>query len=116
MADATFPKEAMSIAITLMKEVIRCGQKVRLQGKGSSMEPMIPSGYFVRLAPAAGLKEGDIVALWMSGELIVIHRVIRVGNRDGALYIITKGDNSPYTDPPVLFDRVIGKVSEITPD
>ncbi len=116
MADTPFLKEAISIAVKLMKEAIVCGQKVRLQGKGSSMEPVIPSEYFVRIVPASGLKEGDIVALWMSGELIIIHRVIKVGTRDGALYVITKGDNSPYTDPPVLFDRVIGKVSEITRD
>ena len=82
---------------------------------GGSMEPTIPLGSVVVVAPvdATTLAVGDIVSLRVGPQHAVFtHRMIRLANRDGAVWMQTKGDANPNADPSLVpATDVIGRVN-----
>lgn len=76
-----------------------------------SMEPEIPIGSLVYVAPAEPeeLAEGDVITFSQFRGDTVTHRVVRNRTVEGLL--TTKGDANAEEDvEPVPYDRVIGKV------
>ena len=82
---------------------------------GGSMEPTIPLGSAVVTAPVAAtdLAVGDIVSLRVGDQHAVFtHRIIRLADRDGALWLETRGDANTAADPSIVpATDVIGRVS-----
>ena len=81
---------------------------------GGSMEPTIPLGSAVMAVPVAAtdLAVGDIVSL-RAGEqhAVFTHRIIRLAERDGAVWLETKGDANAAPDPSLVpATDVIGRV------
>ena len=73
---------------------------------GDSMEPTIAAGSLLltrRTAPE-DIRPGNIIAFrasWDGGSLI-LHRVVALLRDDGALAVVTQGDNNPVPDPELL--------------
>jgi len=86
---------------------------------GGSMEPTIPLGSAVVAAPVAAsdLAVGDVVSLRVGPQHAVFtHRIVRVVDRDGAVWIQTKGDANTSADPSLVpATDVIGRVSLSVP-
>lgn len=79
-------------------------------GQGKSMEPFVNEGdkLFVEKVKLADLKIGDIIVFYRNKDLIG-HRVIKKKNGQ----IMTKGDNCPYLDRPLINNEILGKVVKI---
>lgn len=61
------------------------------------------------------LEKGQIIAFDYHGSLIV-HRIIKIVNKNNEIYFYTKGDNNPTEDGyPVTVDMVVGKVNVTIP-
>lgn len=78
-----------------------------------SMEPVLNSDSIsLELKPLSpkDISVGDIIT-YAKDKLIIIHRVIEVGNDDYGWYAVTRGDNNHESDPwKVRFDQVNGIV------
>ena len=94
--------------VEMLREVLAQGKAVTFTVRGDSMVPSFNDGEQVRIVPAGpdGLQPGDVVAYVDAGHQIITHRVVRVGGDT----LITRGDNRDHDDPPVPFERVLGKV------
>jgi len=69
--------------------------------KSGSMEPTYYTGDLVIIAkvPPQEIKEGDVIVYRQpGGEDLILHRVVKIEERNGVLYFLTKGDN-PKTNP-----------------
>lgn len=73
-----------------------------------SMEPAYPVGslVFTKETDAGQIGSGDCITYYF-GQDVVTHRVVGVDAQENLFY--TKGDASHLQDPPVTFDRVIGR-------
>lgn len=86
---------------------------------GPSMEPAIGVGAAVVLesAPASDLRVGDVVSL-RSGpaRAVFTHRITRLADRDGEIWLQTKGDANPDADPSLTpASAVVGRVRSVLP-
>ncbi len=114
---------ALIVVVGLCLFGLFLGRVVPLTGRatfvvaGGSMEPAIPLGAAVVVAPAQtrDLVVGDVVSLRSGAERAVFtHRIIRIAERDGAVWIETKGDANTTVDPSItLASAVIGR-AELT--
>ena len=86
---------------------------------GGSMEPAIPVGAAVVARPVSPseLAVGDVVSLQVGADRAVFtHRITRLVERDGGLWIATKGDANTDPDPSILpMSAVIGRVELTIP-
>jgi signal peptidase len=86
---------------------------------GGSMEPAIPLGSVVIAAPvpASELAVGDVVSLRAGADHAVFtHRVTRLVERDGGIWLQTKGDANGQPDPSLVpASDVIGRVALTLP-
>jgi signal peptidase I len=87
---------------------------------GGSMEPAVPLGAAVMVDPVAStdLAVGDVVSLRTGTNLksIFTHRVMRIVERDGGIWVETKGDANPSVDPSLTpAANLIGRVSSSIP-
>jgi signal peptidase I len=80
---------------------------------GESMKPTLnPFDIVVGVSPrfTGGVNVGDIVVVVLPGKdwrtTGVIHRVVRIYEDNGVEYVVTRGDNVGYDDPPVLLSNV----------
>jgi signal peptidase I len=78
--------------------------------RGGSMEPAIHLGSVTLVSPVqpADLHPGDVVTLKESNGVIVSHRITRIVQESGGLFIETKGDANPTVDP------VLSPVAQVT--
>ena len=80
---------------------------------GGSMEPAIPLGAVVIAVPVApeDLAVGDVVSVRVGEQhAIFTHRVTRLVDRDGELWLQTKGDANEDPDPSIIpASAVIGR-------
>ncbi|MBW2965723.1 signal peptidase I [Candidatus Woesearchaeota archaeon] len=78
-----------------------------------SMEPVLnKDSITLEVVPndPIDIKEGDIVS-YLYDSIVVIHRVISIGEDSEGWYVITKGDNNLEEDPyKVRFSQVKGLV------
>ena len=75
------------------------------------MRPLIQKGDWVSIEPCItqlGLQPGEIV-LVDRGVDFVVHRLLRINDSE----IITRGDWSELSDPPVNIEQVLGHVVEV---
>jgi signal peptidase len=86
---------------------------------GGSMEPTIPLGSAVVAIPVlpTDLAVGDIVSLRVGEQHAVFtHRIVRLADRDGAVWLETKGDANTAADPSLVpATAVIGRVGVSIP-
>lgn len=75
-----------------------------------SMEPTFEKGdvILIRKEDYASIKEGDIITYQKSDGMVITHRVVNLGVKDGENFIITKGDVNPVNDEPIRTDQVLG--------
>ena len=81
--------------------------------KSGSMEPTIPTGSVVVVAPAASYAAGDVVTFGRDTrtEIPTTHRILSAAGEGAARVFVTKGDANEEQDPrPVAESEVIGKV------
>jgi signal peptidase I len=85
---------------------------------GSSMFPALLSGdrVLVKKSPLEDLNVGDII-LWSDDALNrVAHRIVSIDVSSTPPLITTKGDLTFDEDPPVEFERVMGKIVAVLRD
>ena len=84
----------------------------RMQVSGNSMTPNICDGDFVTVETAATqkIRVGDIVLLASVSNTALVHRVTKMEDRSGVVYLTTCGDASNYQDVPVPQTNVLGRV------
>jgi signal peptidase I len=86
---------------------LRVGRPVTWRALGHSMEPTIPAGSLVRVAPceASALRRGDVAACVRPDGGLMLHRVVAF---DGQNLVRTWGDAMPTPDDAP--SPVVGKV------
>jgi signal peptidase I len=97
-----------NVGLTLLSE----GKTIRIKAHGYSMYPCIKPGSLILIEPlnVRGLpREGEIIALKRENGLIV-HRLSRIINKNGAVSYIARGDSNAYTDNPVKIDKIAGRI------
>jgi signal peptidase len=86
---------------------------------GGSMEPAIPMGAVVIAIPVAAeeLVVGDVVSVKVGEkQAIFTHRITRLAEREGAVWLQTKGDANEDDDPSIIpATAVIGRVAVTLP-
>ena len=116
---------ALLVLVVLVLATVVLGRIVPLTGRqtlvvgGRSMEPAIPLGSAVVTTPIApsDLASGQIVSMRIGPAATVFsHRITRVIDRDGAIWVETKGDANPDVDPAITpASSIIGRVDWTLP-
>jgi signal peptidase I len=103
-------KSYADVARDLARELSESGQRLKLEVTSRSMLPVLRPGdrIVVQNTGAESLGIGDLVIASRQGEFIT-HRLVGLGSKE----CYTKGDNARYLDPPVPFERILGKVIAI---
>lgn len=81
--------------------------------RGESMEPAIPLGSLVLVSERAtdDLRVGDIVTWRAENGVYVTHRLIRIVEQDGGVFVQTQGDANDDPDPSAVpVTAVVGVV------
>jgi len=104
---------------------VALGKLVPLTGRetlaigGSSMEPAIPLGSAVILAPVdpSTLAPGDVVSMRIAeANAVFTHRVVEVVDRADGRWVRTKGDANADPDPTLVpASAIIGRVAIAIP-
>ena len=77
------------------------------------MLPLIQPGDQVLVAHGSdNLRRGDII-VFLQGEKMIAHRLLRIHNDKTGVTFITKGDNTSYLDSPLATQQVVGRVLKI---
>ena len=97
-----------------LRALLSAGHTARFLASGDSMYPAVRSGDYLHIVPCGmtELRRGDVV-LTATERGLTAHRIVRIGERDGAPRIITRGDNSLRSDPPVGAADVLGRVAQV---
>lgn len=84
-----------------------------LRVHGRSMYPALRNGVRLEVQPVAydELKRGDLV-VFNNGNGIICHRLINKARR--LCYL--KGDTNLFSDPPVVWSQVLGRVTRVIDD
>jgi signal peptidase I len=87
----------------------------RMQISGNSMTPNICDGDFVTVEAISSQKVrvGDIVLLTSISNTALVHRVVKMEDRNNIVYLTTCGDASNYQDVPVPVTNVLGRITLI---
>jgi hypothetical protein len=95
----------------LAVEVLRTSGRVRLAARGYSMLPSLWPGdvLTVQTATSGQVVLADVVLCSRDGKFS-IHRVLRLQDVAGQLYLITRGDSMFQEDSPVAPTELLGKV------
>lgn len=77
-----------------------------------SMEPQYLTGsiIFTKAVFPEQIQEGDCIT-YLYGDSTVTHRVLIINGTEDVF--ITKGDANNAADPPVSFDRLVGKATKL---
>jgi signal peptidase I len=114
-----FALVAVSLGVLVLGRVLPMTGHQALVVAGPSMGTAVPIGAAAILdtVPSSSLAVGDVVSLRSGPErAIFTHRVIRLAERDGTLWLETKGDANPTADPSLTSsDAVLGRVGVVIP-
>jgi signal peptidase I len=106
------------VAIVLARGVPLTGRSTFVVG-GGSMEPAIALGSAVVVEPVAptSLAVGDVVSLRSGPDrAIFTHRIIRIAQGDGGIWVETQGDANAAPDPSMTpATAIIGRVTIAIP-
>ena len=111
---------ALVVVVVLLARVIPAvtGGTTFVVG-GGSMEPVIPFGSAVVVTPVAesALAVGDVVSIGVgSNHTVFTHRIVRLVDRDGRLWLQTRGDANQDADPSIVpASSVIGRLAVSVP-
>jgi signal peptidase I len=97
-----------NIGLTLLSE----GKTIRIKAHGYSMYPSIKPGSLILIEPLKinGLpRQGEIIAIKRESGLIV-HRLIKIINKNGVTSYIARGDSNAYADNPVKIEKIAGRI------
>jgi signal peptidase I len=104
---------------TILKEIgfrlLAEGTAIRVKAEGFSMYPYIRPGSVLYIEPVdldSGLVTGDIIA-WKRESGFVVHRLVRIYERENLKYFVTRGDSIMAEDEPVLFGQIAGRVVKV---
>ena len=104
--------------VILGKVVPLTGRQTIIVG-GGSMEPAVPIGAAIVVAPvaAADLHVGDVVSLRAGKDrALFTHRIVEVLQRADGTWVRTKGDANASPDPtPVPAGDIVGRVQVTIP-
>ena len=97
-----------------LRDLLAAGHEARFRASGDSMHPVIRSGDYLHVVPCipSELRRGEVV-LAKTTRGLTAHRIVRVGERDGNLRIILRGDNALRSDSPIEAEDVLGRVARI---
>jgi len=95
-------------SLILMKDILKRGYCVRVPTLGRSMFPLISNIVLIGPAIVKDIIAGDIV-VYISGERVVAHRMVRKLIKDGKEILLIKGDTW-FEFREVFPENVIGKV------
>lgn len=103
-----------TLAMTVALDVLKRFGRLRLRVWGESMLPSVWPGDVLTLKRCRPeqLERGDIV-LYRRGERLFIHRVTSIQEAGGEVWVVTQGDATPHSDPPVAASEVLGCVTNI---
>ena len=93
-----------------------CARYCLFRVASGSMEPALPTGSIIAVEKSTNtlFAPGDIIT-FAQDDLLITHRVIDFGYKEG-FYYLTKGDANEEADPkPVKHQAVIGKVVFVAP-
>jgi len=96
------------IGLTLLEE----GKILKVKAEGYSMFPVIKPGYVLLIEPLEPGYEpqpGEIVA-WKRDSGLVLHRLVRIFEKGGIRFFVTRGDSCALEDDPVTIGQIAGKV------
>jgi hypothetical protein len=67
--------------VSLARAALAAGSVLQFRARGGSMEPTIPHGAVVAIAPLADapLRAGDVLLCLVGGGAVVLHRVVHIG-------------------------------------
>ena len=88
------------------------GKTIRIKAHGYSMYPCIKPGSLILIEPlkVKGMPvPGEIIAIKREAGMIV-HRLIRIINKEGVTFYIARGDSNAYADKPVKIDKIAGRI------
>jgi signal peptidase I len=107
------------LAHTLLKDVgfslLAEGRTIRIRADGYSMYPGIKPGSVIYIEPVADNTipaTGEITAVKKDSGFIV-HRLVRIIEKDGRSYVVTRGDSSLEEDDPEPLSHLAGKVVKV---
>ncbi len=92
----------------------RAGSIIESEIRGPSMGRTLEPGTRIRIRCGDGLgpPAGTVIA-FLGGNGLVGHRIVGAGrDRRGRRHLLTRGDGSRITDPPIEPERVLGEVIE----
>lgn len=101
-----------------IQEELCAGRSVIVATTGVSMEPLLhdrqkKNATHVLIVPHTGLCQvGDMPLVLVEDGRYILHRIIRIGEREGKLQYITRGDNC-LSGEVVAPEQVLGIVQEI---
>jgi signal peptidase I len=110
-ADGTKGPISGRIRQEALRQWIASGEPRTLKVSGNSMLPLLHDGDSVLIEPGAhGVRQGDIV-VYFAGDLLLIHRVVRISRDPDGPVLRTKGDFTIGLDPGRIRGAdLIGKV------
>ena len=95
------------VQANIIKNIIKSRGSYSIFTRGNSMLPTIISDEKVTIIEPDNLIIGDIVLFEICNEL-VLHRIVEINEP----YLVTQGDNHPYSDYYICKEQVIGKMEE----
>jgi signal peptidase I len=97
----------------VVTKALRCRGRTIVRVHGRSMYPTLHNGARLEVQPVTfdELRRGDLV-VFNNGNGIICHRLIRKACR--LCYL--KGDTNLFTDPPVIWAQVLGRVTRVIDD
>lgn len=108
-----------SVSVAVLARIVPLTGRTTLVVAGPSMTPALQMGSAIVVEPVdpGVLAVGDVVSLKSGpGKAIFTHRVVRLVQREGGLWLETKGDANPAADPSILpASDVLGRVVVAVP-
>lgn len=105
----------MSLPPEDKKEVLlaweKCGKQQTIRVEGDSMRPLLYHGCGALVEHVSGeIELGDIV-VYYQGDVLTIHRVVKIKETNDGIFYRTKGDSCLNIDPSsVKKEEIIGRV------
>jgi signal peptidase I len=108
-----------SISVAALGRIVPMTGRQTLVVAGPSMAPALPVGSAIVIEPVdpAALMVGDVVSLKSgAARATFTHRIVRIVERQGGLWLETKGDANAAPDPSIVpASDVLGRVAIALP-
>jgi len=101
--------------VELSALILGQGGSFQFEARGASMAPFILEGDLLTIEPclAAGLRPGDVILYRLARDVLVAHRILRIGKHAGQAVYVTRGDAGSGPTEEVAADQVLGRVAAL---